>query len=262
VAKNLNVNSVERALAVLELLDSARRALNVSEISRKLDVPKSTAHVIVLTLERLGYVVRDPLTHGCTLGLKVYSLGREMMQNMSLPDQALPHMRWLVERTKLTAHLAVLEKNQAIYVQKVDGPSLIRFDTFIGKRTGLHSTGVGKVLLAYAPKLFRNEFLRKTTFARYTAKTITSASALRKALDKITMQGYAVDDQEEELEVRCVAAPVFNQAGEPAAALSLTGTIGQVNADNIEGIVSLLKQAAERICRSLDMPAPPVEGGA
>ncbi len=250
-----HVTSVKRAIAILELLDRSHRGLSMSEIGRKINIPKSTAHVIVRTLEHAGYVVRH--VPGCryTLSFKAYSLGREMIRQGALSKIALPPMKWLVGQTRLTVHLAVYEKNQAMYVQKVNGLSLIRFDTFIGKRTNLHCTGVGKVLLAYAPELLRHQFLSKATFAKYTPKTITSAATLRKALDKIRKQGYAIDDQEEEIEVRCIAVPVFNDGNEFVAALGVTGTVGQITAENCPMLVSLTKRAAARIGCPLPTPS-------
>src|SRR6202035_763349 len=134
------------------------------------------------------------------------------MKSLSLPERALRPMQWLVEITRCTAQLAVLADDQAMYIQKVEGPGLIQFDSYIGKRTNLHCTGVRKVLLAYAVE--QEHLLNRKSFARYTQRTITSPAALRKELIRVRQRGYAVDDEEEELEVRCIAAPVFNQSGE------------------------------------------------
>jgi DNA-binding IclR family transcriptional regulator len=245
--KTVPTTSLERAFAILEFLDGARRGWNISELSRKLGFPKSTTHLIVLTLERLGYLTREPGSRDYSLGLKVYGLGRGLMKKLVLPDIALPHLQWLVEKTRLTAHLAVLEKDQAIYIQKVDGPGLIKFDTYVGKRTNLHCTGVGKVLAAFADPQRQQQILSKKSFARYTNNTITSAALLKSELMNVRQRGYAIDDQEEELDIRCLAAPVFNQAGEFMAALGLTGTTGQLRNDNIDEYAGLVTEAARKI---------------
>ncbi len=244
---SVTVTSVERAFSILEALDASRLGMNVSAISRKLGIPKSTAHVIIGTLVNLGYVVRDPNNKSFGLSLKVYALGRETMRSLHLPEVSLAPMKWLAEKAGLTIHLAVLEKNQAIYVQKVDGPGLIRFDTFVGKRTNLHCTAVGKVLLAHAPDPVQREFLAKASFARHTRNTITSAASLREAIDKIRHQGFAVDDQEEEPGIRCLAVPVVNPSGAFVAALGLTGTVDQVEPENIPKLVAAARRAASRI---------------
>lgn len=245
--RDLHSTSVERAFAILECLDGSHRGRNISELSRKLQIPKSTTHVIVLTLERLGYLTLDPWTRNYSLGLKVSGLGRGLMKSLSLPDTALHPMQWLVEVTRCTAQLAVMADDQAMYIQKVEGPGLIQFDSYVGKRTNLHCTGVGKILLAYAPEPKREHILNKKSFARYTNKTITSPSLLRKHLIKVRQRGYAIDDEEEELEVRCVAAPVFNQFGDFMAALTIAGTVGQIRDENIDDLAQYVIQAANRI---------------
>ena len=206
-------------------------------------------HLIMLTLERLGYVSREPGSRDYTLSVKVYELGRSLMKNVLLPDIALPHLEELVKKLRLTAHLAILEHDQAIYVQKVDCPGLIKFDTYVGKRTNLHCTAVGKVLLAHSPEQKSSHILEREPFARYTRHTITSAILLRKELAKVRQRGYAVDDEEEELEVRCVAVPVFRPTGEFVAALGVTGTVGQMRVEMIEDVAVCMRETGQNIIR-------------
>ncbi len=253
--KDLHATSVERAFAILEFLDGSRRRWNISELSRKLRIPKSTTHVIVLTLERLGYLTLDPRTRDYSLGLKVSGLGRGLMKSLNLPDRALRPMQWLVEATRCTAQLAVMADDQAMYIQKVEGPGVIQFDSYVGKRTNLHCTGVGKVVLAYASEPKQEHILNRKSFAHYTNKTITSPNLLRKELAKVRQRGYAIDDEEEELEVRCVAAPVFSQSGDFMAALAIAGTVGQIREENIEDLARNVIQAANRIFRCPEEPA-------
>jgi IclR family KDG regulon transcriptional repressor len=241
--------SIARALAVIEFLDNSHRGWNISELSRKLNVPKSTMHLIVLELERLGYVSREPGSRDYTLAVKVCELGRSLMRNVLLPDIALPHLEDLVRKVRLTAHLAVLEHDQAMYVQKVDCPGLIKFDTYVGKRTNLHCTAVGKVLLAYAAEHKRSHILEREPFARYTRHTITSTILLRKELTKVRQCGYAVDDEEEELEVRCIAVPVFRPTGEFVAALGVTGTVGQLCSEMMESLAASMRETGQSIIR-------------
>lgn len=241
--------SIARALAVLEFLDTSQRGWNISELSRKLDVPKSTMHLIVSTLGRLGYVSREPGSRDYTLSIKVYELGRSLMKNVLLPNIALPHLEDLVRKLRLTAHLAILEHDQAIYVQKVDCPGMIKFDTYVGKRTNLHCTAIGKVLLAHSPEHKTNHILEREPFARYTRHTITAAISLRKELARVRERGYAVDDQEEELDVRCVGVPLFRPSGEFVAALGVTGTVGQIRVEMIEGVAASMRETGRNIIR-------------
>lgn len=234
-------SAVARTLAILEALDSTRRGLNISEMSRKLGFPKSSVHVLMSTLEQLGYIQKDQGTNAYFLGLKAYAFGRGMMNNLSLAELALPHMRALVNELKLTSHLAVLDKDQGIYIQKVESPSLICFDTYIGRRMDLHCTGVGKVILAYESNDVLKRFFAKKSFIRYTKNTITSLRKLRQELNRVRESGFAIDDEEEELEVRCVAVPVFDRGGKFTAALSVTGTLGQLPSADIPAVANALK---------------------
>lgn len=243
--------SIERAFSILEMLDGSRRGWNISEISRKRKIPKSSAHVIVLTLERLGYVKREPSSRRYKLGLKICGLGRGLMNDLALPEIALPHMRWLVEKTRLTSHLGVLEKGHVVFIQKIDGPGMIKFDTYVGKRADLHCTGLGKALLAYSHEGVISDVLLNGSFARYTESTITAPAAFRKELIRVKQKGYSIDDEEEELGVRCLAVPVFNPLGELIAALSVTGTTAQIHPDGFDKLGEIVKEASARISKAL-----------
>lgn len=239
--------AVKRALSILECLDSSRRGLNIAEMSRRLGIPKSSAHVIVLTLERLGYVEREPSGLHYSLGLKAYILGQGIIKTLQLADSALPHMRELSESLKLTAHLAVPDKDQGVFIQKIDTPGRTKLDTYVGRRMDLHCTGVGKTILAFGPADIRDRALAKPVYMRHTENTITSPNALLRELKKVRKIGYAVDDEEEELGIRCAAVPVFNGSSKFIAALSVTGTTYQIPLDSLDTVVKVLKETADRI---------------
>ena len=242
-----NATAVERALAILDCLDSSKRGINISEMSRRLRIPKSSTHVIVVTLERLGYLERKADSLNYQLGLKAYGLGRGMMKNLSLAERALPSLRVLVDQVHLPAHLAVGDGEQGVYIQKVDTPSLLRIDTYVGRRMDLHCTAVGKVILACENAEFVEHILAKSTYIRYTTNTITSSHALRRELIRVQKSGFALDDEEEELGVRCVAVPVFDHNRRFAAGLSVTGTTSQIPNDALEAIANRLKDSAALI---------------
>lgn len=246
-----HVTSIERTFSILEMLDKTQRGWNISEMSRKLNIPKSSAHVIFLTLERLGYVKKEVSSRRYQLGLKVYGLGRSLMKNLALPEIALPHLRWLVEQTKLTSHLGVLEKNRTVFIQKVDGPGMIKFDTYVGKGADVHCTGLGKALLAHASEEVLEEILSVESFTRFTKTTITTPADLKIELSRVRLKGYSIDNEEEELGCRCIAAPILNHVGEPVAAVSVTGTTFQIQPDHFDEIGTMVKQTASRISRAL-----------
>jgi IclR family transcriptional regulator, KDG regulon repressor len=240
------VGSVERAFSILELLDSSKRGWNISEMSRKLGIPKSTTHVLVTTLVQLGYIRQHQLTRRFQLSTKMFGLGRKALNVTPLPDIALPHLRWLVQETEFTAHVGILEKNQVVFIQKVDGPGIIKFDTYIGKCSELHCTGLGKSLVAFQPPESLDTLLSGYSYDRFTRKTISSRSAFMAELARVRQQGYSMDDEEEELGIRCVAAPVLS-AGVVAAAVSVTATVSQMQLEGLDKVVALTKRAAARI---------------
>lgn len=248
--KIANMNSVERAFAILEFLNSSRRGWNISEMSRKLGLPKSSTHVLFSTLDRLGYITEYQSSRRYQLSPKLYGLGRRALETTPLPMIALPHLHWLVQQTNLTAHVGILEKKQVVFIQKVDGPGIIKFDTYIGKCSPLHCTGLGKSLVAFRPEKEIETLLEKYTFSRFTKQTISSCSAFMTECERIRRAGYSIDDEEEELGIRCIAAPILVD-GIAVAAVSVTGTTAQMPHDVIANVVSKAMSAAGRIASQL-----------
>jgi DNA-binding IclR family transcriptional regulator len=161
------------------------------------------------TLQRLGYLTLDARTREYSLGLKVYGLGRGLMKSFSLPERALRPMQRLVQVTRCTSQLAVMADDQAMYIQKVEGPGIIQFDSYVGKRTNLHCTAVGKVLLAHASEQKQEHILARKS-SRTTPTEPSRPQSLRKELAKVRQRGYAIDDRKKSWRY-CVAAPVYNQ---------------------------------------------------
>ena len=248
-------NAVERSLLVLEALDSSRRGMNISELSRRLQIPKSSTHVIVLTLERLGYIQKHADSLNYKLGLRAYALGQSKTKSLSISEVALPHMRALVDQLGLSAHLAVPDGDQGVFIQKVEAQGLLKIDTYVGRRMDLHCTGVGKVLLAFGPPDLLDRLLAKPVYIRYTKNTITAPRLLRREIARVRRLGFGIDDEEEEIAMRCVAVPVF-RAGRFAAALSVTGSSAQIAIDEVERIAGKLSQSAAGFFPTEAIPGP------
>lgn len=241
-----SMGSVERAFMILEFLNASNRGWNISEMSRKLNIPKSTAHLLVLTLDQLGYIKRAPGSRRFQLSTKISGLGRRALNANPLPAASLPHLRWLVQETQATAHVGILEKSQVVFVQKADGPGFIKFDTYIGKCSEIHCTGLGKALMAFQPEDTLQSLLRGYAFDRFTRKTISTKAQFLAQLERVRENGYAMDDEEEELGVRCIAAPIFS-GSRVVAAVSVTGTTYQLSQDHLERTVTAVRRAASRI---------------
>jgi DNA-binding IclR family transcriptional regulator len=248
--------AVERALGMLEYVAQEPEGLSNAEISRKLEIPKSSASYILRTLEKQGYLTRDAQTGKYRVGLKILSLSRGALSGIDVREVALPIMRHLMEKTNLTCHLAILDGAEAVYIEKVEPQGFIRMDTWVGRRMLVHATSVGKALVAYIPAERLEKIIAERPMEKRTPKTITTLGRLTKELEKVRTQGYAVDDEENNLGARCLGAPVFNQRGEIEASLGLSGTINQVNAQTIPRIVEALKDAARHLSMQLGYRAP------
>ncbi|HEY7545489.1 MAG TPA: IclR family transcriptional regulator, partial [Blastocatellia bacterium] len=168
---------------------------------------------------------------------------------------ALPVLHRLVERYKMTAHMAVLDHSEAVYIEKVDSPGFIKMDTYVGKRMEVHSTAVGKALIANLSNAEAEAIIKERGLKRFTAKTITTRAGLLADLEKARRKGYAIDDEENNLGARCVAAPVFDSFGRTVAAVGVSATVTQIDRGAIAKIAEAVKQAAKEVSRQLGYQA-------
>ncbi len=247
--------AVERALGILEAVAKEPEGLSNADISRHLEIPKSSASYILRTLEKRGYLNRDGGGR-YRVGLKILSLSRGALSGIDVREVALPIMRNLVDKTNLTCHLAILDGPEAVYIEKVEPSGFIRMDTWVGRRMRVHATSVGKALVAHIPRERLEKILAEAGMEKRTPKTITTLPRFTKELEKVRVQGYAVDDEENNLEARCLGAPVFNQYGDIEAAIGLSGTVHQVNAQTMPRILDALKDAARHLSMQLGYRAP------
>src|SRR5256886_15023681 len=251
VSDSSPVTAVDRALTTLEAAAHRRDGLTNSEISRKLGIPKSSASYILRTLERRGYLRREAESGRYRLGLQILSLGGDAQANLDIADVALPFMRALVEKIHMTVHLAVLDQGEAVYIEKVEAPGFFRVNTWVGRRMFLHSTSVGKCLLAWLPKHDVETLVKQQGLQKRTPKTITTMTRLLAELEHVKQEGYAVDDEENSLGARCLGAPIFDGMGNVTAALGASGTLTQMDEDGMPRIIDALKETARRISRQL-----------
>lgn len=240
-----------RALSMMELLAVTRNGLTLPEVARRLAIPKSSAHCILLTLLRQGYVIRSPRTRRFVLGFKLFSLANEALDGLRLRELAVPHLRQLMLGAGLTVHMAILERHEAILIAKVEPPEGAGLSTWIGRRMELHCTGVGKALLAHLPESELNELFHSRTFPRHNDNTIVSAKRLVQEMSKIRGVGYALDDEEDEIGLRCIGIPLFAPDGAVPAAISVAGSLQQVTNENIKDLVARMKRTAGYITEAL-----------
>ncbi|MCU1418072.1 MAG: IclR family transcriptional regulator [Schumannella sp.] len=217
VRESGGMQSLDRAIEVLECLADAGEAMGVSQLAAATGLPLPTIHRLVRSLLSNGYVRQDA-SRRYALGVRATRLGDVARRNLGL--WADPHLVRLVAETSETANMAVLEGESAAYVAQVPSSHSMRMFTEVGRRVMLHCTGVGKVLLAQLDDGEVVRILRRTGLPARTDKTLTTESQLLSGLDAIRRQGYAIDDGEQELGVLCVAVAVEGAPGHVAVSVS------------------------------------------
>jgi IclR family acetate operon transcriptional repressor len=242
---------VRRTILILEAIGERVAGMTNSEISRRLNIPKSTASYILRTLEQNRYISRDRSTGRYRLGLKLLALGRGVQIGREIREVARPILRRLVERSGLTAHLAVLDHGEAVYIEKSEAAGFIKLDTWIGRRMDLHSTAVGKALAAFMQPFEFESSIGERGLKQRTAKTLTTRRELTAELRRVREAGYAVDDEENSVGVRCVAAPVFDAQARACAAVGLSGTTLQIDKSSIKSVRRLVVEASAEISGGL-----------
>ena len=243
--KTYLVPAIKRAFEIIDLVAQSDLGITISQVHRQLHLPLSSAATILYTLQSLGYVERDADNSGYKLGLKLLSLSRRL-DHVDLVDRCHDLLARLVSESGLTGHLAVLRGNDSMYVDRIPGPGLIQFSSYIGMTWPAHSSGVGKVLLAYLPSEELKQKLPTMKLKQLTGKTIVSRSRLEKQLQKFRSLGYAWEMDEGDVGVGCVAAPVFGPAQQVLAAVSVTGTTQQIR-PRISALGKVVKEYADEM---------------
>jgi DNA-binding IclR family transcriptional regulator len=244
------VQALDRAFAVLDLLAESDTPLGLAQVALSLQLHKSTAHRFLMVLERHRMVERTP-GGKFRLGLRLFDFGNRAIEQYDLRERAQPHLRRLVAETEETAHLCILEGAHVIYIDKIEPTRSVRMITRVGASNPVHCTSVGKAILAFLPEERVNEVLRRTRFERFTQRTISTAEALRVEIEKTRRRGYAVDDEELEEGLRCIAVPVLDAQRLPVAAVSVSGPSFRVTAQKLPSIANHLLQCVRGI--SVDM---------
>jgi IclR family KDG regulon transcriptional repressor len=246
------VKAVNKTIALLEAL-AQHEELGVTELAGRAGMHKSTAYRFLNTLKELGYVHQNSSNDKYSLTLKLFELGSCVLGRMQLWEQAHPIMEQLAEQTRETVHLAVLDDGRPVYLGKFESTQALRvsMSSRIGQSAPVYCTGVGKLLLAYAPAELVGQILEREQLRRFTDHTITDRSLLAKELDDIRRQGFALDNEEHEVGVRCVAAPVRNSQGATIAALSISMPSVRLPDGEIPRYRELVTKAAEEISQRI-----------
>ena len=216
------IKVLEKAFKILELFDDKDKELSATEIQNHLSYNKTSTFRIIKNLEDAGYLEKDYRTLNYKLGLKIYQLGSLAEPQAIIRRITRPFLEKLNEECHETVHLAVLHKGEALYLDKIEGKKTIRVITRIGMKLPAHCSGVGKTLLSALSEDTLGKILTEKGLERFTDNTITELNDLKTELDQIRKQGYAIDNEEIEEGLKCVAAPLINSEGKVLAAISIS----------------------------------------
>jgi DNA-binding IclR family transcriptional regulator len=245
--KEYNVPAVEKAFMIIEHLAASEVPLRMTDISNSLCLPKSSALVTLATLEKLGYVVK--------VAENKYSLSNKLTtlasKSSSLKGLAREYLELLAEDLRYTVHLSILRNNENVLLDKVAGPGFFQFATFVGKRQPFHATSSGKAMLAFVSPEQRREILANLEMPKYTINTITSVEQLMADLEITAQRGFSLENEEEEISVRCVGAPIYNAAGEVVAAVSITATTAEFALERLPEVGQRVSNTAAKISHRL-----------
>lgn len=250
------VHAVDRALDILESFGYSKEELGVTELSNKLKLPKNNVFRLLATLECRGYIEQDRRSGNYRLGIKTFEVGNVFLHHLGLRRQARPVLEDLVAKCNETAYLAVLDGPEVVYILMQETAHTVRVASRMGHRLPAYCTAGGKVQLAHESQERLGEIFRDRPLRPWTEKTLTDMRALYAHLRQVAKQGYAIDDEELEPGVRCVAAPVRDYSRRLVAGVGLAGPVSRLSMERIESeLVPLVVEAGVRLSQRLGFEA-------
>ena len=250
-APSYRVQVLERAFAILNALADGNSYLASAEISKRLHLNKTTTHRLLSVLGNYGYVERNGARGEYSLGSRLFELGSKAVSRLDLVQYARPFLRRLVAETGETSHLAVLRRGEVISMAIVESPRTLRMPATAGGRSPVHCTSIGKAILAFHPEAETDEIIRTQGLRKYTEKTITSPAAFKSELRRVRERGYAIDEQEFEIGLRCVGAPVRNYTGKVIGSVSVAGPSVRLGQDRMPVLIRSVVKAAGDLSAAL-----------
>jgi DNA-binding IclR family transcriptional regulator len=239
------MQTLARGLKILDLIANADRALGVTEMANTLDLDKSSVSRLVKTLVNYHYVQPDTASRGYVLGKRVRQMSWHYLNRMPVREKAKPYLYRLVEQTGECAHTSVYSEGEALMIDDVEAEASLRVVGGIGRKIPLHSTAVGKALLAFSDLPLPVHLVSETS------RTITDPTELLEHLEYIRARGYALDDEEHHEGVRCIAAPVYDYMGSAIATIGISGPTVRVTDDRLPGLAQRVMEAAQDLSDDL-----------
>jgi DNA-binding IclR family transcriptional regulator len=250
IGTNPPIQSLQRAISILRSFTEQEPELGVNELARRLELHKSTVSRMLTTLQFEGLVSQNPKTGKYRLGLGLVSLAGVALGRLDIRGAAQPYMGDLVELSQETVNVTVLDGNECVNIARTASPKPIRYVGWIGRRTPLHCTASGKVILAFMGLDQRKQLIQLPLKA-YTTQTVVDPLILESSLAEICHQGYAIVHEEFEEGFSAMAAPIFDHSGSLAGTLSLSGPTFRLKEGAIERYLSPLLETTYQISRDL-----------
>jgi len=245
------VQSLTRGLNILEALAKAEAGISLTEIAQRVDLPASTTHRLLSTLERLGYVHHAGDLGLWYVGLQAFTVGAGFLANRDFVAESHLYMRRLMEQSGETANLAILDGTEAVFIAQVQCREMMRILVKLGSRVPLHASGVGKAIFAALPDEQIDAILKVKGLPRITEHTIVAPETMWAALKVIRQRGYSFDDEEHAPGTRCVAATIYDEYAEPLGAISLAGPSSRLPDERIRHLGPIVAHTAEELTRKL-----------
>jgi|TARA_R110000751_G_scaffold76247_4_gene153630 IclR family acetate operon transcriptional repressor len=241
------VQSLVRALSILNTLADSDDGMTLTEISHSVKLPPSTVHRLLTTMQHERYVTFDGERTLWSIGVQAFSVGNAFTKNRNLNQIARPYMRALMEESGETVNLAVADGGEVIFLSQVECRKMMRALVTPGRRALMHCSGVGKALLAFLPATDVDVVIEQHGLPQMTERTRTTAQSLKSDLEIARRQGWVLDDEEHAVGLRCVAGVVRDETGVPIAALSLSGPAARIPQDRIAVFGGMIR----RVCADL-----------
>jgi IclR family transcriptional regulator, acetate operon repressor len=245
------VQSLTRGLNILEALAKSEAGISLTDIAQRVDLPPSTTHRLLSTLEKMGYVYHEGDLGHWYVGLQAFTVGAGFLANRDFVAQSHAYMRRLMEQSGETANLAILDGTEAVFIAQVQCREMMRILVKLGSRVPLHASGVGKAIFAALPDEQIDAILKVKGLPRITAHTIVAPETMWAALKVIRQRGYSFDDEEHAPGTRCVAATIYDEYAEPLGAISLTGPSSRLPDERIRQLGPIVAHTAEELTKKL-----------
>lgn len=251
------IRALDRALDILDLI-AGSSGLTLSEIGQRLEMAPSTVHRVLVTLAARGVAESDPTTQAWHVGPTAFRHGSAFMRRSGLVERARPLLRRLMEQTGETANLGILNGDAVLFLSQAETHETIRAFFPPGTRSALHASGIGKALLAHVRPGELRLMLAEMRLQRFTDKTLCDPRALQEDLARIRERGYSLDNEERTPGMRCIAAPIFDLAGEAAAGISVSGPTLRMSDARLESMSAAVVAAAKELSLGMAPAGGPV----